>query len=144
MKRAGLLAAAALSLTAQASAADSVVILTLEGRPLDRHSGVAVLHHGVVFADAIDLTRSFDGLITLLRSGSATITIGPNTGTFTPGSARAMVNDLSVALPYAPFMRNGKLFVPLEAFSSRIAGAKVSSDPARHRADIRVQMRVAH
>jgi len=55
-----------------------------------------------------------------------------------------MVNDLSVALPDAPFMRNGKLFVPLEAFSSRIAGAKVSSDPARHRADIRVQMRVAH
>ncbi len=140
MKRAGLLVAAALSVATPASA-DSVVDLTLDGRPVDRHSGVAVLHHGFVFADAIDLTKCFDGFITLLRSGAATITIGPNTGTFTPGLPRATVNDTVVPLPAAPFRRNGDLFVPLEAFITSIAAAKVRFNAARRHADIRVNAR---
>jgi hypothetical protein len=142
VNRASLVAAAVLSLTAHAAAADSLVELTLEGRPVDRHSGVAILHHGVVFADAIDLTKCFDGLITLVRSGAATITIGPNTGTFTPGSSRATVNNTVVVLPAAPFRRNGDLFVPLEAFSRAIADVNVRVDPIHHRADIRVKTRV--
>lgn len=141
MKSAGLLVAAALSLTAPASA-DSVVDLTLEGRPVDRHLGVAVLHRGFVFADAIDLTKCFDGFITLLRSGAATITIGPNTGTFTPGLPRATVNDAVVPLPGAPFRRNGDLFVPLEAFITSVAAAKVRFNAGRRQADIRIDARL--
>jgi hypothetical protein len=136
-----VLVAAALSLTARASAADSVVELTLDGRPVDRHAGAAVLHHGLIFADAVDLTRCFDGLITLLRSGAATITIGPNTATFTPGSSRATVNARAIALPAAPFTRNGDLFVPLDAFITSIAGANVRYSNLRHHADIRVNTR---
>jgi hypothetical protein len=138
---AGLLVAAALSVTARASAADAIVDLTLEGRPVDRAPGVAVEHHGFVFADAIDLTRCFDGLITLLPNGAATITIGPNTGTFAPGSLRATVNAVGFALPAAPFVRNGDLFVPLEPFVARIAGATVRLSRVHHRADIRVKTR---
>jgi hypothetical protein len=141
VKRAGLAVAAALSLTARAPAADSIVDLTLEGRPVDRERGVAVMHDGFVFADAIDLTRCFDGFITLLRGGAATVTIGPNTGTFTPGSPRATINTASVALPGAPFKRNGELFVPLEIFISRVAGAQVRLSRVHRSADIRVGTR---
>jgi hypothetical protein len=141
VKRAGLLVAAALSLGARASAADSVVELTLDGRPVDRSGGIAILHHGLIFADAIDLTRCFDGFITLQRGGAATITIGPNTGTFVPGSPRATINALEVALPGAPFTRNGDLFVPLEAFIRGIAAADVRYNRERAHADIRVETR---
>jgi hypothetical protein len=137
---AGLPAAAMLILTARASAADSFIELTLDCRPVDRHGGVAVERRGLVFADAIDLTKSFDGFVTVRRGGGATITIGPNTGTFTPGSPRATINEKAVVLPGAPFTRNGDLFVPLEAFITRIAGAKVHFNPTRRHADIRVKV----
>jgi hypothetical protein len=137
MKAAGLLVAVALSVAARASAADAVVELTLDGRPVDRHSGAALLHNGLVFADAIDLTRCFDGFITLLPGGAATVTIGANTATFTPGSTRATINAGTVMLPQAPFVVLGNLFVPLEAFIAGVAGAAVTVDERRRRADIR-------
>jgi hypothetical protein len=135
------LAAALLSLPARAAAADAVVELTLDGRPVDRHAGAALLHHGLVFANAIDLTKCFDGFITLLRSGAATITIGTNTGTFTPGSSSATINAVEIALPDAPFRVNGNLFVPLEAFITDVAGASVRLSPTLRHADIRVATR---
>ncbi len=138
MNRVGLLLAALVTLPAAVSAADTPVSLTLDGRPVDRHGGAAVLRSGVVCADIIDLTRSFDGLITLQRSGAATVTIGPNTGTFQPGSVHATVNERVIGLPVAPFRRHGDLFVPLDAFITRIAGAAVHIDRAAGRADIRV------
>lgn len=141
MRVASLLVAAALSLPAPAAAGDAVVELTLDGRPVDRHAGAALLHHGLVFADAIDLTKCFDGFITLQRSGAATITIGPNTGTFTPGSSSATINAVETALPGAPFRVNGDLFVPLETFISDVAGASVRMSPTLRRADIRVAVR---
>ena len=133
-----MLIAAALSFTARASAADSAVELTLEGRPVDRNGGVAVLHHGLVYADVVDLTRCFDGFITLVRGGAATVTIGPNTGTFVPGSRTATINATAVVLPDAPFQLNGELFVPLEPFISWVAGADVQLSGTRRHADIRV------
>lgn len=142
MNRAGLLvAAASLGLGTRASAADAVVELTLDGRPVDRRAGVAILHHGCVFADAIDLTKCFDGFITLLPGGAATVTIGPNTGTFRPGVPQATINATLVALPDAPFIHNGDLFVPLEPFINEIAAAKVRFIGRRH-ADIRVETRL--
>jgi hypothetical protein len=141
VKTTGIVVAAALSLTARASAADSVVELTLDGRPVDRHGGVALLHHGLVFADAIDLTKCFDGFITLLRSGAATVTIGPNTGTFAPGVSTATINQKVVTLPAAPYRVNGDLFVPLEAFVAGVAGDDVHVITSGHRADIRVNAR---
>lgn len=138
MKLAGLTVAALLTVPGAARAGDATVLLTLEGRPVDRHRGVAILHRGVVYADAIDLTKSFDGFITLRRDGSATITIGINTGTFVPGSRRAIVNAARVDLPVAPLVRGGDLFVPLDAFIARIAAASVHTDVARRHADIRV------
>jgi hypothetical protein len=135
-----LVAAASFGFGARASAADAVVELTLDGRPVDRHAGSAILHHGFVFADAIDLTKCFDGFITLLPGGAATITIGPNTGTFRPGLRRATINAMLVALPAAPFIHDGDLFVPLEPFIKDIAAASVRFT-GRHHADIRVETR---
>jgi hypothetical protein len=113
----------------------------LDGRPVDRHADIAVLPRGLVFANAIDLTKCFDGLITLSRDGAATITIGPNTGTFVPGSSRATINAAAVALPGPPFTRDGELFVPLAAFIADIAGARLRYSRATHHADIRVNTR---
>ncbi|GAC1429865.1 MAG: hypothetical protein NVSMB5_24290 [Candidatus Velthaea sp.] len=108
-----------------AYAADRVVTLTLDGRPIDKHGGIAVMHGGVLYADTIDLVKTFDGLISLHKDGSATATIRGNTGAFTPGSRNATINGKVVRLPGAPFMRGGDLYVPLESFVSRIAAAKV-------------------
>jgi len=117
-----------------AMAADSVVALTLDGRPIDKHGGIAVMHGGTVFVDAIDMTRTFNGLISMRTGGSATITIQGNTGAFVPGSSVAVVNGVKARIP-APFMRGG-LFVPLNFFITRLTHARVRIDMAHRRADI--------
>ena len=139
MNAAGLVVLALLWLPpAVALADDAAVKLTLDGRPVDHNTGIAVLHRGGIFADAIDLTKCFDGFISLRRDGSATITIGPNTATFRPGSRHAIINAMVVELTAAPLMRNGDLYVPLAAFIAQVAMVKMRADTARHRADILV------
>ncbi|MFN2460796.1 MAG: hypothetical protein ABR591_08945 [Candidatus Velthaea sp.] len=135
MKPIAICALAVLASALPAKAADRPVTLTLDGRPVDRHGGIAVMRGDVVFADASD-AKSFNGLISLRRDGSATITIGANTGTFVPAMPRARINSRSVLLPGAPFLRNGDLYVPLNAFIARMANARVRIDRRRARADI--------
>jgi len=120
-----------------AVASDNVVSLTLDGRPVDKHGGIAVMHAGTVFVDAADMTRTFRGSISMRAGGSATITIQGSTGAFVPGSTTAVVNGVKARIP-APFMRGGDLFVPLNFFISRLTHAKVRIDAARRRADILV------
>lgn len=120
-----------------AFAADGVVHLTLDGRPVDKHGGIAVTHAGTVFVDAIDMTKTFNGLVLLRSGGSATITIQGNTGAFVPGSPVAIVNGVKARIA-APFMRGGDLFIPLNFFITRLTHAKVRIDAARRRADILV------
>ena len=117
-------------------AADKVITLTLDGRPVDRAGGIAVVRNGIVYADAIDLIKSFDGLLNLQQDGGAALTIRANTGYFKPGSTSATINKVRVTLPGAPFMRNGDLYVPLAAFITKIAGARVKVTPGH--ADILV------
>lgn len=132
------LAGAALFAALPANAADKIVTLTLDGRPIDKRGGIAVLRGGIVYADAIDLVKTFDGLVSLHKDGSAVITIRGNTGAFAPGSRAATINKTRVPLPGAPFMRGGDLYVPLDAFITKIAGAKVHVTPSRTSADITV------
>lgn len=131
-----ILTCAALFAAGPAQAADRAVTLTLDGRPIDKHGGVAVLRSGIVYADAIDLVKTFDGLISLRKDGSATMTIRGNTGAFAPGSRVATINAKRVALPGAAFIRQGDLYVPLDAFIRKVAGAKVRLTRARTGADI--------
>lgn len=138
MNAAGVVVSALLYFPALAFAKDANVQLTLDGRPVDRDPGAAVLHRGVIYADAIDLTKCFDGFITLRANGSAVITVGPNTGTFTPGVQRARINGRLVVLSGPPFMRNGDLFIPLDSFTGHIAAVELYADAARRRADIRL------
>ncbi len=128
---------AAIALGAPASAADRVVSLTLDGRPVDRAGGVALLHNGVVCADVVDLVKSFDGLLTF-QGNAVVVTINGVTARFTAGSRTAMVNDGAITMETRAFMRNGDLFVPLNAFITRVAQAKVRINPARTHADIYV------
>jgi hypothetical protein len=139
MKR--LLASAALALallplaTVPASAADRAVKLTLDGRPVDRAGGVAVLHNGVVYANVVPLVKSFDGLLTF-QGTAVVVTINGVTGRFTEGSRTALINDGAVTMPGQTFKRDGDLYVPLDTFITQIAKAKVRTNPARTRADI--------
>jgi hypothetical protein len=137
MKRFAALVLLLVAGTLPAFAADAVVTLTLDGRPIDKHGGIAVMHAGTVFVDAIDMTKTFNGLISMRTGGSATITIGGSTGAFVPGSTTAVVNGVKARIP-APFMRGGDLFVPLNFFITRLTRAKVRIDAARRRADILV------
>lgn len=120
-----------------AAPADRNVILTLDGRPVDRKGGIAVLRSGVVYADVVDLVKSFNGLLTF-QGRSVVITIGSAYGKFTIGSPTAKIGRTVVALPGRPFVRNGDIYVPLTAFVRGVAHAKVTIAPDRRSADIAV------
>ncbi|HTD33500.1 MAG TPA: stalk domain-containing protein [Candidatus Elarobacter sp.] len=133
---AALAAAATLAFTAvPASAADRTVKLTLDGRPVDRAGGVAVLHNGVVYANVVPLVKSFDGLLTF-QGTAVVVTINGVTGRFTEGSRTALINDGAVTMPGQTFKRDGDLYVPLATFVTQIAKAKLRTNPARTQADI--------
>ncbi|MDB5072926.1 MAG: hypothetical protein JWM87_4037 [Candidatus Eremiobacteraeota bacterium] len=138
MKR--LLAAVALgiSLLAPAAptfAADRDVKLTLDGRPVDRAGGVALVRHGVVYADVVPLIKSFDGLLTF-QGNAVVVTIHGITGRFTEGSRTALINDGAVTMRGQTFKRNGDWYVPLDTFITQIAKAKVRVNTAQTQADI--------
>lgn len=131
-------AAALMLLTAvPASAADRTVKLTLDGRPVDRAGGVAVLHNGVVYGNVVPLVKSFDGLLTF-QGNAVVVTINGVTGRFTEGSRTALINDGAVTMPGQTFKRDGDLYVPLDVFVTQIAKGKVRTNPARTQADITV------
>jgi hypothetical protein len=137
MKRLAAALAAVLLTSAPALAKDHLVTLTMDGRPVDRVRGIALLHDGVVYADSIDLVKTFEGLVTF-GGNSERIVIKNHIGTFTSGTHNAVVDGKRVVLPGAPFMRAGDLYVPLEFFIARIASARVRFAPGQ--ADIRVNL----
>lgn len=94
---------------------------------------VAYNRNGTIFMDVVRATRTFSGLLTYSKGGGvATLTIGQQTGSFTVGSANARLNGAPWHLSAAPFMRDGDLFVPLNAIAY-IAGATLKVD-SKHRA----------
>ncbi|WP_317997208.1 stalk domain-containing protein [Vulcanimicrobium alpinum] len=132
---AGLLLA--LAIAAPALAADGPVRLTLDGRPIDRQGGSAVTHGGVVYGDLLDLVKSFDGLLTY-HGPSVEVTLNGKTVRFTRGSRTAQLGEEAVTMRGAPFLRQGEMFVPLDFFVTKVAGAKLRVNPARTRANIYV------
>jgi hypothetical protein len=123
-----------LALGVPAFGADRVVHLTLDGRPVDRSGGVAILHNGIVYADLVDLVKTFDGLMSY-KAPSTYASIDGRTAVFTPGSRTMELQNKPVRLPGPVIRRNGDLYVPLDAFVTRVAGAKVRH-PSATRADI--------
>ena len=121
--------------TTVALAADRVVKLTLDGRPVDRAGGVAVVRNGVVYADVVPLVKSFDGLLTF-QGNAVVVTIHGVTGRFTDGSRTALVNDGAVTMRGQTFKLNGDWYVPLETFVRSVAKAQVKVNPAQTQADI--------
>jgi hypothetical protein len=122
---------------APARAADRMVKLTLDGRPVDRAGGVAVAHNGVVYADVVPLVKSFDGLLTF-QGNAVVVTIHGVTGRFTDGSRTALVNDGAVTMRGQTFKRNGDWYIPLETFITQVAKAKLKVNAAQTQADITV------
>ena len=137
MKRVLAALAFASLLSAPAVASDHIVKLTLDGRPVDRSGGSAVLHNGIVYADVVDLVRSFNGILTF-QGQALVVTVNGVTATFTAGSRTAKVADGSVVMRGPAYVRNGDLFVPLEMFITRVANARVRISPDKTHADISV------
>lgn len=136
---AALAAMLALAVVPVASLAkDHLVALTLDGRPVDRAGGNAVWRAGVVYADTVDITKSFNGLYSFQKGGGAIITIGANTGTFQPATLRASINKTALTMPGKPFVRDGEIYVPLDFFIRHMTDAKVQINAAKTHADIRV------
>jgi archaellum component FlaF (FlaF/FlaG flagellin family) len=126
------------SFTAPVRAADdSLVKLTLDGRPVDRSSGSAVLHDGIVYGDVEDLVRSFDGILTFQRD-TITVTINSVTAKFTQGSSTVTLGAASVVMPGPVITRDGENFVPLEFFITRVCAAKLRISPDKTSANIYV------
>ncbi len=125
-------------LTAPVRAADDPLVkLTLDGRPVDRSSGSAVLHNGIVYGDVEDLVRSFDGILTFQRD-TITVTINSVTAKFTQGSSTVTLGTASVVMPGPVITRDGENFVPLEFFITRVCAAKLRISPDKTSANIYV------
>jgi hypothetical protein len=139
MKR--LTTALALTLTLLAAvpglAADRDVKLTLDGRPVDRAGGIAMLRNGVIYADVVPLVKSFDGLLTF-QGNAVVVSIHGVTGRFTTGSRTALINQGAVTMRGPTLKVNGDFYVPLDTFITRVALAKVRVNPAQTQADIYV------
>jgi hypothetical protein len=118
-------------------AADRPVKLTLDGRPVDRAGGIAVLRNGIVFADVVPLVKSFDGLLTF-QGNAVVVTINGVTARFTDGSRTAMINQGSVQMRGQVFRSNGDFYVPLDTFVTRVAKAKLTLNATQTVADIYV------
>jgi opacity protein-like surface antigen len=140
IRRTIALAASLAMLATPAFAADSVVKVTLDGRPIDKHQrSVAILHDGVIFADASDLNASFSGLLTYGQANnSVKILIGDRVGVFTVGSRTMVAGGKVVKLSGAPFHYSGDIYVPLGAFVTNVAGATLRTSADKLRADILV------
>ncbi|MDB5027320.1 MAG: hypothetical protein JWO66_1009 [Candidatus Eremiobacteraeota bacterium] len=122
---------------APAFAADHPVRLTLDGRPVDRAGGLALVRNGVVYADVVPLVKTFNGLLTF-QGNAVVVTINGVTGRFTEGSRTALINQGAVTMRGQTFKLNGDWFVPLDTFIKRVAHAKLKVNPALTQADILV------
>jgi hypothetical protein len=139
MKRltAALALVATLLAVAPGLAADRNVKLTLDGRPVDRAGGVAVLHNGVVYADVVPLVKSFDGLLTF-QGNAVVVSIHGVTGRFTDGSRTVLIGQGAITMRGQTFKVNGDFYVPLDTFVTQIAKAKLRVNAAQTQADIYV------
>jgi hypothetical protein len=126
-----------LALAEPAFAADKVVKLTLDGRPVDRQGGIALAHQGVVYADVVDLVKVFNGLLTL-HGNTVVVTVSGTTAAFTAGSRTAHLGEYAATMRGQAFRRNGDLYVPLDFFVTQVAHAHVRFDPSLSRANITV------
>jgi hypothetical protein len=131
-----MLTAFALFASAAANAAETRVILTLDGRPISTRPSMALMRDGVLFVDAVDITRIFDGLLVFERNGVRLGLRGHNES-FTIGRHVMLVDKTAVRLKAAPFEYNGDIFVPIDPI--------IGADPAlrltwinRHHADLHV------
>ncbi len=125
----------ALALTAPVLAKDRIVHLTLDGRAVDRAGGIALVHRGIVYADVVDLVKSFDGLL-IFHGAAVEVTIRSKTARFTVGSRTMQIGQGSVVMGGQAFRRNGDIYVPLEAFVTRVAGARMRTNADKTRAQI--------
>lgn len=110
--------------------------LTLDGRPISRKPVIALLHDGVLFADAVDLTRVFDGLLAFEKDGMRT-TIHGHVYAFHVGVRVAQVDRDHVRLPGAPFEYGGDMYVPLRTILKADGGLRLTWAAPRH-ADLHV------
>jgi hypothetical protein len=125
---AGVAAAAALSVAAQA--ADVPYTILLDGRPLTAHtSGTgAIARDGNVFIDVVVATKTFSGLLTFADAGNTVrLSIQHHTAIFKVGNRRAAFDGVSRLLPAAPFKANGDIYVPLRTVA-RLGGAALTID----------------
>jgi hypothetical protein len=130
-----LLALALAGSSSPVFAADRVVKLSLDGRPVDRAGGVALVRHGVVYADLVDLVKSFDGLLTF-QGNAVEVSIGTTVARFTIGSRTVMIDQGAITMPGQTLKLNGDIYVPLSTFVVDLAHAKLRVDATQTHADI--------
>lgn len=132
-----VLALAFAGASSPAIAGDRIVKLTLDGRPVDRAGGVARVRNGVVYAELVDLVKSFDGLLTF-QGNAVEVSIGTTVARFTIGSRTVMIDQGAVTMPGQTFSYKGDIYVPLEVFVTQVAHAKLRVDASQKHADIYV------
>ncbi len=115
--------------------ASGSVVVALDGRPLTHH-GYAIKGH--VYADVVDLTRTFNGLLTYYKGGGVKLNIGGSMATFYPGRTDGLYNGRPVLYPAAPFtvVSGGDLYVPLYIVVE-LAQVQLRYNAARKYANIR-------
>lgn len=96
------------------AAADVPVNLTLDGRPISNKPDVAVMHDGVMFVDAVDFTKVFNGLLVFSGKEGVKIAVRGHSATFHAGERHATIDGKTVQLQAAPFVRGGDIYIPIK------------------------------
>jgi len=132
---AAFLAFGAAGSAALAAAPDRPIALTLDHRPVATNPDVALVHDGIVYVDIVPLTRAFQG--SLHRTATtATARITDYVGRFTLGSTTLHLAHGTFTMAGPPFVRNGKFYVPLNAYVVKFARQRMFVNLSQTKANI--------
>ena len=96
------------------AAADEPVNLTVDGRPVSSKPDVAVMRNGVMYVDAVDFTKVFNGLLVTSAPGAIKIAVRGHTAAFHSGERSAVIDGKHVTLEGPAFTRNGDVYIPIK------------------------------
>jgi hypothetical protein len=111
--------------------------IVVNGRRVDASSPSGLNRGGITFIEAARANRTFDGLLTIAPDGTIRLSVRGRTLVMREGETAATVDGMPIALPAAPFARDGDAYVPLSTVA-RLGHAALTVETHARRAMLRL------